>query len=148
MANNNFSEKLKDSVSFQDLDSFRRRYTREIFTVVSIAVASISSAWDFFTGPKLTIFVFALCVIATIFFADSVRKTVKKLYGFLNAQENSTQMILDCVSVVVAIFVPFVIFGALGFLAGLSFQYFSRQPKMSSDEIQSILPKDTFGNQD
>ena len=155
MAGNNFSDKLKESkdklkesVTFQDLDGFRRKYSLEIFTVISLAVASVSSAWDFFTGPKLTIFFFALCVILAIFFPDQVQKAVRKNYSFLYSQESTTQMILNGVCIVMGVFVPFIIFGAFGLLAGLSFHYFSHQAQMKDERKSIKLARDVSDEQD
>ncbi len=125
MTGKKMSDKLKDSLSFHDLNGFRRKYSTEIFTAVALAIAMISSSWDFFTGPKLSIFVFVLSMIVAIFFPDPVQTIIKKMWGFFNIQEKTTQYIIDAARIVLAIFVPFVLLGAFGLLAGLSFHYYT-----------------------
>lgn len=140
MADKNLSDKFKESLSFKDLDGFGRKYLMEIFTVLALAVAAISSAWDFFTGPRLSIFVFALGAIVAIFFPEPIRRVTKKMYRFTTAQEQTTQLILGVVRVVVGIFIPFVLFGAFGLLSGLAFHYYAHKGSDQSDN-QPKLPK-------
>jgi hypothetical protein len=147
MADKKLSDKLKESVSFHDIEGFRKKYATEILTVIALAIAAISSALDFFTGPKLTIFVFALATIVAIFFPDPVQKSIKKIYGFFYMQEPTTQLIISAVRIVVAIFVPFVLFGAFGLLAGLSFHYYTRRYEHSGEINRPKPPKNTSNDE-
>ena len=132
MAEKKLTDKIKDSLSFHDLDGFSRKHSTEIFTAVALAIAMISSSWDFFTGPKLTIFVFVLSMIISIFFPEPVQTVIKKMWGFFNMQEKTTQYMLDGARIVIAIFVPFILLGAFGLLAGLSFHYYTNHYEHSS----------------
>lgn len=125
MVNKKLSDRLKDSLSFRDLDGYSRKHSTEIFTAIALAIAAISSSWDFFTGPKLSIFMFVFAAIVGIFFPAPVQTLIKKMWGFFNVQEKTTQLVLDGARIVVAIFVPFLLLGAFGLLAGLSFHYYT-----------------------
>jgi hypothetical protein len=59
-----------------------------------------------------------LGIILGIFFPVPVERGLKQIYGFVFKQEKSTQLILAGVKIVIAIFIPFVLFGLAGLLAG------------------------------
>ena len=125
MVNKKLADKIKEGFSFRDIDGYGQKHLTEIVIAIALVIAAISSAWDFFTGPKLSIFVFSLTAIIGIFFPDPVQVLIKKMWAFFNAQEKTTQLIIDGMRIVLAIFVPFVVLGAFGFLAGLSFHYYT-----------------------
>ncbi|MBS0624717.1 MAG: hypothetical protein JSS32_01550 [Verrucomicrobia bacterium] len=132
MNKNKLSEKLKEGVSVQELEDFARKHTTEVFTALAIIVGAISSAWDFFTGPKMTILFTALGVLLGIFFPAPTEKGLKQLYGFTFKQEKSTQMILGGVKIIIGIFIPFILFGILGLLAGTSYHYYVRHAQATA----------------
>ena len=126
-----FSEKLKDGVSVRELEDFARKYTTEVFSILAIIIATASSCWDFFlSGPKLTIFFTALGCVLSILFPLPVERGLKSLYQFVFKQEKSTQIILGSMKVVVALFIPFILFGFLGLLAGTSYHYYIRHSQL------------------
>lgn len=128
-----FMDKVKDGVSFQEVEDLAHKYTTEVFTVLAIIIGSISSMFDFFTGPKMTIGFLAIGVVLGIFFSVPVEKTLKQYYSFSYKQEKMTQMILGLVSIVVSLFIPFLFFGLLGLLAGTSYHYYSRHAQIMSE---------------
>lgn len=144
MDKNKFTDKLKEGVSVQELESFARKHTTEVFSVLAIIIGSISSIFDFFTGPGMTIFFFAIGAIAAIFFPAPVEKGLKQLYHFTYKQEKMTEIILGAVKIVVAIFIPFLYFGLLGLLAGTSYHYYIRQAQiMGENAPRSSRRKDS-----
>lgn len=130
-------DKIKEGVSVQEVEDFARKYATEVFSVLAIAVGSISSMYDFFTGPKMTIVFFAIGVIIAIFFPAPVERGLKQFYSFSYKQEKTTQMVLGLVKVVVALFIPFVLFGFLGLLSGASYHYYTRHAQIMSENRPS-----------
>jgi len=130
MDKNKFSEKLKGGVSVKEIEEFTRKYTTEVFSILAIIIAAVSSMWDFFTGPKLTIFFTALGCVIAILFPAPIERGLKQLYNFTFKQEKTTQLIIGAVKIVVAIFIPFLFFGVLGLLAGSSYHYYVRQSQI------------------
>ncbi len=126
-------DKIKEGVSVQEVEDFARKYTTEVFSVLAIVIGSISSMYDFFTGPKLTIVFIAIGVVLGIFFPAPVEKGLKQFYSFSYKQEKTTQMILGLVKVVVGLFIPFVLFGFMGLLAGTSYHYYTRHAQIMSE---------------
>jgi len=130
MAKNKFVEKLKEGVSVQEIEGFASKHTTEVFCVLALVIGAISSAFDFFTGPKLTILFFTLGTLAAIFFPTPTEKGLKKLYSFVYKQEKMTEILLGVVKIVIAIFVPFIYFGLFGLLAGTSYHYYVRHAQI------------------
>ena len=126
-------DKFKEGVSVQEMEDFARKYTMEVFTVLAIVIGSISSMYDFFTGPKLTIAFVAIGIILGIFFPAPVEKGLKQFYSFSYKQEKMTQMILGIVKIVVAIFIPFILFGGVGLLAGTSYHFYTRHAQLMGE---------------
>jgi hypothetical protein len=130
MDKDKFTKKLKEGVSVQEIENFARKHTTEMFTVLALFIGSISSAWGFFTGPKMTILFLALGTILGIFFPAPVERGLKQLYAFSYKQEKMTQMVLGIVKIVVALFIPFLLFGVFGLLAGTSYHYYTRHAQI------------------
>lgn len=126
-------DKIKEGVSVQEVEDFARKYTVEVFSVFAILIGSISSMYDFFTGPKMTIFFLAIGLILGIFFPAPVERGLKRFYSFSFKQEKMTQMVIGCVEIVVGLFIPFILFGFLGLLAGTSYHYYTRHAQIMSE---------------
>ena len=133
MDKNKFTKKLKEGVSVQELEEFARKHTTEVFTVLALVIATISSIFNFFTGPGWTIFFASLGSIIAIFFPLPVERGLKQYYSFSFKQEKTTEMILGGVKIVIAIFVPFILFFFLGCLAGTAFHYYIRHAQIMKD---------------
>lgn len=132
MNKNKLTEKLKEGVSVKEIEDFTRKHTTEVFSILAIIIATISSSWDFFTGPKLTIFFTAIGTIFAVLFPVQMERGLKQFYNFIFKQEKTTQLIVGSVKIVVAIFIPFLLFGFLGLLAGSSYHYYMRQAQILS----------------
>jgi len=147
MAKNKLTEKLKEGVSVDEIEHFARKYTMEVFTVAALLVGAITSSWDFFTGPKLTILLFTLGSVLGVFFPAPVERGLKQLYSFTYKQEKTTQMIFGAVQIVVAIFIPFVLFGVFGLLAGTSYHYYTRHARSNIDTTTPRKPPGASGDE-
>jgi len=140
-------DKIKEGVSVQEVEDFARKYTIEVFSVLAIVIASISSMYDFFTGPKFTILFIAVGLILGVFFPSPVERVLKQYYSFSYKQEKMTQMIMGCVMIVVGLFIPFIIFGAVGLLAGTSYHYYTRHAQILSENKPSKSRRHTSGDE-
>lgn len=125
--NQKFSEKLKEGVSVHEIEEFARKHTVEAFAILAIVIAAISSMFDFFTGPGWSVLFTALGMVCAVFFANRFESGVKTCYQFLHKQEKFTQIVLGIVKIVLALFVPFVIFCGIGVLAGTAYHYYVRR---------------------
>jgi len=137
MGKNKFSEKLKEGVSVKEIEEFARHHTVEVFSVLAIIIATITSSWDYFTGPRLSLFFAALGTVVTILFPVPIERGLKQLYSYALKQEKSTQIIIGATKIVVAIFIPFILFGIVGLLAGSSYHYYIRHAQIMNENRPS-----------
>lgn len=140
-------DKFKEGVSVQEMEDFARKYTTEVFSVLAIVIGAVSSMYDFFTGPKLTIAFVTIGLILGVFFPAPVERGLKQFYSFSYKQEKMTQMILGCVKIVVGLFIPFFLFGAVGLLAGTSYHYYTRHAQIMSDNKPNKPHRGSFGEE-
>lgn len=128
-----FTDKLKEGISVEEIESFTRKHTTEVFTLLAIAIGAISSSFHFFTGPGLTIFASAIGMIAAVLFPSQADRLLKHYYSFCQKQEKSTQMVLGAVKIVLGLFIPFVLYAGLGLLAGSAYHWYARRNQGSSE---------------
>ena len=147
MAKNKLVDKLKEGVSVHELEGFASKHTTEVFSAIAIIIGAISSSYDFFTGPKLTILFLALGALVALFFPAPVEKGLKQLYSFTFKQEKMTEIILGAVKIVIAIFIPFLYFGLLGLLAGTSYHYYIRHAQIMSQNPPSTSRRSEVGDE-
>jgi hypothetical protein len=133
MSKNKFVDKIKEGVSVEELEGFASKHTTEAFTILALIIGGISSSFDFFTGPKLTIFFLVIGSLVAIIFPVPIEKGLKQLYSFTFKQEKMTEIIFGAVKIVVAIFIPFLYFGLVGLLAGSSYHYYVRHAQIMTE---------------
>lgn len=133
MSKHKIIDKIKEGVSVEELEGFAGKHTTEVFTILALIIGAISSSFDFFTGPKLTIFFLAIGALAGIVFPVPVEKGLKQLYGYTFKQEKMTEIIIGAVKIIVALFIPFLYFGLVGLLAGTSFHYYVRHAQIMTE---------------
>ncbi len=113
-------DKMKEGVSVKEIENFSKRYSYEILLALAIVVATVSAAFDFFSGPRWSVFFCGAGALLSVLLTTKVSTALRKFYEFFNKQEKSTQLILGIVRVVVALFLPFIIFCGIGLLAGIA----------------------------
>ena len=96
-------------------------YTNEVFLIISLIIATISSMFTFFTGPSWSLFCIGLLAIIGIALPEQVGKLLKALLKMQRKDEKSVTIIIGVVRIVFAIFIPFIVFAELGLLAGYAF---------------------------
>lgn len=148
MNKSNFTEKLKQGVSAQQLEDFARKHTQEVFSTLAIFIGAVSSIFDFFTGPEWSILFLAVGAIVAIVFPVPIEKRLKQIYSFSLKQEKTTEMILGGVKIVIAIFLPFIYFGFLGLLAGSSYHYYIRHSQIAEENTHHKTPRSKPKNSD
>ena len=148
MSKDKIIDKLKEGISVQEVENFARKHTSEVFSLVALIVAAISSMFDFFTGPSMTILFMAIGAIVGILMPESINQALKRYYQFTENQEKTTRMMIGGVKIVVGIFIPFVLFGLYGLLAGTSYSYFSRHSNHTSGSGSAHSRKGHGGDHD
>lgn len=124
MAKEKFSDKMKDGLSVQEIEDFAKKYTTEVFIVLALIIACISSIFDFFTGPTWSLLFATVGAIVAMFLPEKIAEFGKKASVVVNKKDRATQVIVGVVRIVLAIFLPFIIFAVIGLHAGLGFHTF------------------------
>jgi hypothetical protein len=125
----NLKEKLKEGVSVQELENLARKYTVEVFFIFSIFIATISSIWGFFIGYTWSLLFFGIGSILSVAFPEPTLKFSKKLYKLFGRQDKPSQVAVGIVRIVLAIFLPLIIFAELGMLTGVAFHHLIKAEK-------------------
>ena len=129
MNKNKFTEKVKESIPVEKIEKFSRKYATEVFSAAALIVGAISALSHFFSGPALTIFFTVLGSILGIFFPDQIDRGLQWLYNFSFRQQKAAQTILGILEIAIGFFLPFVLYGLVGLLAGSSYHYYTRHTK-------------------
>ncbi|NGX51788.1 MAG: hypothetical protein KR126chlam5_00075 [Candidatus Anoxychlamydiales bacterium] len=129
------TEKIKEGVSVEEIEKFARKYTNEVFLILALIIATISSVFGFFTGPNWSLILAGLLAIIGIALPVQVGKFLKKLLKFQATAPKTTIIIIGVVRIVLAVFVPLILFAEIGLLAGYSFHTTTRE--LHGDEEHS-----------
>jgi len=121
------SEKIKEGVSVEEIEKFARKYTNEVFLIISLIIATISSIFGFFTGSSWSVFFMGLLAIIGIALPEQVGKFLKKIMKFQIKAEKTTTIVIGIVRIIFGVFIPFILFAELGLLAGYSFHTTSKE---------------------
>lgn len=121
-----FSSKLKEGVSVEELETFARKYTTEVFLILAIIIATISSIFNFFTGPGWSLSFAGIGAILSIAFPEAVVKIQRKVLELTSKQEKAAQISIGVIRLIIALFIPFILFAEIGFLAGLGFHRYTK----------------------
>ncbi len=117
----NFSDKIKEGVSVQEIEDFAKKYTNEMFLVLAFVIACISSIFDFFTGPTFSIVCATIGAIVALLMPERIREIAEKISGFIHKKDKTTQIVVGIVRIVIAIFLPFILFAGIGLQCGIGF---------------------------
>ena len=112
--------KLKDGVSVKEIEGFAKKHRFEVFFCLMFVLACFFSFVFFGTGWSVVFGVIG-GIIGSIF-PSRVERFAKWLFGFIAKQEKVTQMVLGGVILIIAVFLPFVIFFLMGLHGGKDMQ--------------------------
>ncbi len=108
--------KLKDGVSVKEIEAFTKKHRFEVFFCLAFVFAC------FFTfvmwGPGWSVVAAAVGAIVGILMPGKVAHFSKMMFQFIFKHEELTQMVLGIVSLILAIFLPPLIFLLLGLHGG------------------------------
>jgi hypothetical protein len=135
--------KIKEGVSVKEIESFARKYIIEGFLILALIIATLSSAFNFFTGPGWSVIFTGIGGIVSVAFPDHVMKIGRPLFNFLKKQEKTIQIIIGIVRLIFAIFIPFLLFLEIGLLAGLAFHQNSKITFEKKEEDKEEETPDT-----
>lgn len=114
MDNNKFSE----GVSVKEIENFAKKHRVEVVFCLALVLACFFSFFMFGTGWSL--FFASVGGILGMVFPQKVESIFRSIKNFVQKQESTTQLILAIVYLLLAIFIPPLVFLKLGSHAGIN----------------------------
>ena len=109
-------KKSNEGISVQELENFGKKYRFEIFFVIYFLLASLMTF--FFFGAVWSIYLGGLGGILGVWLSTKIEKSLKAGFNFVFKQDQTTQIILAVVGVVISFFLSPLIFLILGLAGG------------------------------
>ena len=107
----------KKGVSVKEIEEFTKKHRYEVFFCALFVLTCIFSLVGHF-GGKWSIFFGMGGAILGVIFPSKTESLMKMVFKFIFSQEKTIQIVLAVVALIVAIFLPFIIFLALGLIGG------------------------------
>ena len=131
MAKKTKEKKILQGVSVKEMEDYVKNNMVDVFVVVAVVVASVSSIFHFFTGPSWSIMLAGLGTILGILMPNSISENIEKFFSFVKTQDRTTQIIIGVVRIVIAIFQPLILFAIIGLQAGIGYHELEGKRKSS-----------------
>ena len=109
--------KTKEGVSVKEIEDFAKKHRFEVFFCLLFVLACIFGVIGHFKSGW-SIILTGVGAILSIVFPDKVEGLLSKAFGFAFKQDMTIQIVLGVVSLIIAIFLPFVIFFIVGCFGG------------------------------
>lgn len=107
----------KKGVSVKEIEEFTKKHRYEVFFCALFILALIFGLVGHF-GRGWSIFFSMGGAIAGVVFPNKVESFVTMIFRFIFKQEKTIQLVLGAVVLLLAIFLPFLIFLVLGLVGG------------------------------
>jgi hypothetical protein len=108
----------KKGVSVKEIEEFTKKHRYEVYFCLLFLVACIFGITGGYVRPAWNIFFAMAGGILGVIFPSKTESLVKMVFHFIFKQEKTIQIVLGVVGLILAIFVPFVIFFVLGLIGG------------------------------
>lgn len=112
----NNQQQQKEGVSVKEMEKFAKKHRFEVFFALTFILACFFSFIMWGTGLAITLA--SVGAILGVIFPARVELICKKAMEFIFKQEDTTQLILGIVVLIIAIFLPPLIFLKLGLHGG------------------------------
>ncbi len=121
----------KEGVSVKDIEEFTRKHRFEVFFCAIFVLACIFSFYSFFKAGW-SILLVTVGGVLSILLPVKIDGVLKKLMQFVFKQEKTIQLVLGVVGLIVAVFLPPLIFLLMGLFGG---RYMYQQAMDSSSKM-------------
>lgn len=115
--------KPKEGVSVKEMEAYAKKHRFEVFFCLAFILACIFTfvMW----GPGWSIIAATIGAILGIFLSEKVTALSKAVFGFVFKHEQTTQLVLGIVALILAIFIPPLYFLLLGLHGGKDMHYWA-----------------------
>lgn len=120
---NQNQENKSEGMSVSELENFGKKYRFEIFFFVYFVLATVFNS--VFFSMAWNIYLAGIGAVLGIWFPSKVECASKGAFGFIYKQERATQIVLACVGILIAFFLPPIIFLGIGLMAGAGTHHFA-----------------------
>lgn len=110
--------KPKEGVSVKEIEEFAKRYRFEVFFCLMFILACIFGLTGNFFGKGWNIFFAMGGGILGVIFPNKVDVLFKAIFRFVFGQDKVVQIVLGVAGLLIATFLPFLIFLIVGAIAG------------------------------
>lgn len=108
--------KKKEGISVKDIENFTRQHRFEVFFCLAFVLAFFFALIMY--GPWLSVLATIVGASVGILLPQKSSDFSKKLFAFFRKQESTTQLVLGVVLLILAIFLPPLIFLFIGLHGG------------------------------
>lgn len=113
----------KEGVSVREIEEFTKKHRFEVFFCLAFILACFFS---FMWGPWWSIFAAGIGAVIGILLSDKVSKFSKSIFQFVFKHEQTTQLVLGVVFLILAIFLAPLYFLILGVHGGKDLHNFAK----------------------
>jgi hypothetical protein len=107
----------KKGVSVKEIEEFTKKHRYEVFFCALFVLTCIFSIFGHFGGGWSIFFAMGGAVLSIIF-PTKTEAFLKMVFKFIFKQDKTIQIVLGAVSLILAIFLPFIIFLVIGLIGG------------------------------
>ncbi len=107
----------KKGVSVKEIEEFTKKHRYEVFFCALFVLTCIFSLVGHFGGGWSIFFAMGGAVLGIVF-PSKTDSLMKMVFKFIFKQDKTIQIVLGAVSLILAIFLPFVIFLVVGLIGG------------------------------
>ncbi|HSX12031.1 MAG TPA: hypothetical protein VLF61_00895 [Rhabdochlamydiaceae bacterium] len=117
-------EHKKEGYTVKEIQNFTMKYKFEVFYCLLFVIASLFTlVW----GARISVFLAGLGAILGVLLPLQVERVLRKITGFVMKQEVITQLVIGVVCLVLAVFLPFLVFLLLGLNGGMAMAHRYRE---------------------
>lgn len=113
--------KKKAGVSVKEIEAYAKKHRFEVVFILALVLACFFSFVFFWAGWGILLG--AIGGITGVLFPQKTVEFGKKVFAFVNKQEQMVQIVLGCALLIFAVFLPFLIFSLLGLFGGSSLRH-------------------------
>ncbi len=119
-------EKMKESFSVKEIEEFTKKNRFLVAFGISFVLAALFSF--FLSMMGLSLFGVTLGALIGIVAPQQVEKVVHKVFDFIERQEQTTQLVLAAVLLILSIFLPPLVFLLIGLHGGKDMRTTAQKP--------------------
>src|SRR5690242_16277132 len=101
----------KEGLSVKELESFTKKHRLEVFFTLFFLLAGI---FGWIWSPSWCVVLGAIGAIAGALIPGKIQGVARNLWQFIFRQDRTTQIIMAAIALVLAIFLPFLVFLMIG----------------------------------